>query len=121
MPIVEIRAPQGNYDYQNKYFSDDTQYLCPAPLDEALTQSIQALAVRAFNALDCEGWARVDFMLRATGQSLASFPDPAPEADAMYEAEMTFGAFPPGDYVIEISAGASTNADREYLAIRVTG
>ncbi|NEX64517.1 D-alanine--D-alanine ligase [Noviherbaspirillum galbum] len=65
LPIVEIRAPQGNYDYQNKYFSDDTQYFCPAPLDEALTKRIQSLAVRAFNALGCAGWARVDFMLRA--------------------------------------------------------
>ena len=37
-PIIEIRAPEGNYDYQNKYFTDDTQYLCPAPLDAALTQ-----------------------------------------------------------------------------------
>jgi len=64
LPIVEIRAPQGNYDYQNKYFSDDTQYLCPAPLDAALTEKIQALAVRAFNAIGCTGWARVDFMLR---------------------------------------------------------
>lgn len=66
LPIVEIRAPQGNYDYQNKYFSDDTQYLCPAPLDEALTQRIQSLAVRAFNAIGSSGWARIDFMLRAT-------------------------------------------------------
>ncbi len=65
LPIVEIRAPQGNYDYQNKYFSDDTQYLCPAPLDDALAKRIQSLAVRAFNALGCAGWARVDFMLRA--------------------------------------------------------
>ncbi len=64
LPIVEIRAPQGNYDYQNKYFSDDTQYLCPAPLDEKLARHIQALAVQAFNAVDCSGWARVDFMLR---------------------------------------------------------
>ncbi|HVL74700.1 MAG TPA: D-alanine--D-alanine ligase [Noviherbaspirillum sp.] len=66
LPIVEIRAPQGNYDYEHKYFSDDTQYLCPAPLDEALTRRIQSLAVGAFNALGCAGWARVDFMLRAT-------------------------------------------------------
>lgn len=66
LPIVEIRAPQGNYDYQNKYFSDDTQYLCPAPLDEELTARIQAIAVRAFNAVGCAGWARVDFMLRHT-------------------------------------------------------
>jgi D-alanine-D-alanine ligase len=65
LPIVEIRAPDGNYDYQNKYFSDETQYLCPAPLDKALTQRIQSLAVRAFNALGSSGWARVDFMLRA--------------------------------------------------------
>jgi D-alanine-D-alanine ligase len=65
LPIVEIRAPQGNYDYQNKYFSDDTKYLCPAPLDDGLTQRIQSLAVRAFNAIGSAGWARVDFMLRA--------------------------------------------------------
>lgn len=65
LPIVEIRAPQGNYDYQNKYFSDDTQYLCPAPLDAELTEKIQALAVQAFNAVGCAGWGRVDFMLRA--------------------------------------------------------
>ncbi|MGI4847599.1 MAG: D-alanine--D-alanine ligase [Janthinobacterium lividum] len=67
LPIVEICAPQGNYDYQNKYFTDDTKYLCPAPLDEALTQKIQALAVAAYNAIGCAGWARVDFMLRAPG------------------------------------------------------
>lgn len=65
LPIVEIRAPEGNYDYQHKYFSDETQYLCPAPLDAALTQRIQSLAVRAFNAVGAAGWGRVDFMLRA--------------------------------------------------------
>jgi D-alanine-D-alanine ligase len=65
LPIVEIRAPEGNYDYQNKYFSDDTKYLCPAPLDKELTERIQSLAVRAFNAIGSAGWARVDFMLRA--------------------------------------------------------
>jgi D-alanine-D-alanine ligase len=66
LPIVEIRAPEGNYDYQHKYFSDDTQYLCPAPLDAALTTKMQAIAVQAFNALGCAGWGRVDFMLRAS-------------------------------------------------------
>jgi D-alanine-D-alanine ligase len=64
LPIVEIQAPEGNYDYQHKYFSDETKYLCPAPLDDATTSAIQAIAVRAFNALGCTGWARVDFMLR---------------------------------------------------------
>ena len=68
LPVVEIRAPGGNYDYEHKYFSDDTQYLCPAPLDTALTARLQDIAVRAFNALGCSGWARVDFMLRASDQ-----------------------------------------------------
>lgn len=65
LPIVEIRAPQGNYDYEHKYFSDDTEYLCPAPLDAATTARIQSLAVEAYRALGCSGWSRVDFMLRA--------------------------------------------------------
>ncbi|RYE69438.1 MAG: D-alanine--D-alanine ligase, partial [Oxalobacteraceae bacterium] len=56
--------PQGNYDYEHKYFSDETQYLCPAPLDAALTARIQSLAVEAYRALGCSGWGRVDFMLR---------------------------------------------------------
>jgi D-alanine-D-alanine ligase len=63
LPIVEIRAPQGNYDYQNKYFTDDTEYLCPAPLGEALTREINRIAVAAYRAVACEGWGRVDFML----------------------------------------------------------
>ncbi len=68
LPIIEIRAPQGNYDYQNKYFTNDTQYLCPAPLDAALTAEIQRLALASFHALGCEGWARADFMLRERDQ-----------------------------------------------------
>jgi D-alanine-D-alanine ligase len=64
LPIVEIVAPQGNYDYQNKYFTDDTKYYCPAQIDEAATLDIQRIAVEAYNALGCEGWARLDVLLR---------------------------------------------------------
>jgi D-alanine-D-alanine ligase len=64
LPIVEIVAPEGNYDYQNKYFTDDTKYFCPAQLDDAATADIARLAVEAYNALGCEGWARVDVLLR---------------------------------------------------------
>jgi D-alanine-D-alanine ligase len=64
LPIVEIVAPQGNYDYQNKYFTDDTKYYCPAQIDEATTADIQRIAVEAFNAIGCEGWGRVDVLLR---------------------------------------------------------
>ena len=68
LPIVEIVAPQGNYDYQNKYFSDDTQYFCPAVLDAALTAEMQRIAVEAYRTLGCEGWGRVDVLLRERDQ-----------------------------------------------------
>jgi len=64
LPIVEIVAPEGKYDYQNKYFTDDTQYHCPAPLPDELTQQIQRHAVNAYRALGCEGWGRVDVLVR---------------------------------------------------------
>jgi D-alanine-D-alanine ligase len=63
LPLVEIRAPGANYDYQSKYFSDETQYLCPAPIDERLAQDVQALCVRAYDLLGASGWGRVDVML----------------------------------------------------------
>jgi D-alanine-D-alanine ligase len=64
LPIVEIVAPEGNYDYQNKYFTDDTQYHCPADLPADLTEEIQRHAVNAYRALGCEGWGRVDVLVR---------------------------------------------------------
>jgi D-alanine-D-alanine ligase len=65
LPIVEIVAPQGNYDYQNKYFTDDVKYFCPANLDDATAAEMARLAVEAYRALDCEGWGRIDVLLRA--------------------------------------------------------
>jgi D-alanine-D-alanine ligase len=63
LPIVEIHAPQGNYDYQNKYFTDDVRYEAPAKLSAELTAKIQHLAVQAFDSVGCQGWGRVDVML----------------------------------------------------------
>lgn len=64
LPLVEICAPDANYDYHNKYFGDRTEYRCPAPLDPALAQRIQSLCVRAYRAIGARGWGRVDVMLR---------------------------------------------------------
>ena len=61
--MIEIVAPGGNYDYQNKYFGDQTKYLCPAPLPDAVAARVQEVSVQAYRALDCEGWARADLML----------------------------------------------------------
>jgi D-alanine-D-alanine ligase len=66
LPVIEIVAPEGNYDYQNKYFTDDTKYLCPAPIDAVLTAHIQKICVDAYRAINCEGWARADVLLRAS-------------------------------------------------------
>ncbi len=63
LPLVEIRAPDANYDYHNKYFGEETKYLCPAPLDAALSEAIRKLSVRAYNALGARGWGRIDVML----------------------------------------------------------
>ncbi len=68
LPVIEIVAPGGNYDYEHKYLSDDTQYLCPAPLSPEATAEVQRLAEQAYAALGCEGWARADFMLDRDGR-----------------------------------------------------
>lgn len=67
LPLIEIRAPGANYDYHNKYFSDDTQYLCPAPVDADTARCVSDLCVRAYRALGARGWGRVDVMLDEAG------------------------------------------------------
>lgn len=69
LPVIRIVAPDSNYDYHNKYFSDDTKYLCPTGLDLALEEKVQELALSAYRALGCKGWGRADVMIdRATNQ-----------------------------------------------------
>lgn len=65
LPVVEIRPANSHqfYDYDAKYRDDNTRYLCPAPLDAALSGEIQALTRRAFAGIGAKGWARVDFIL----------------------------------------------------------
>jgi D-alanine-D-alanine ligase len=66
LPVIRIIAPDANYDYQNKYFTNDTQYLCPCGLTPEQEQEIQALVVASYRALGCRGWSRADVMLRAS-------------------------------------------------------
>ena len=58
LPTIRIVAPGGNYDYEHKYHSNETQYLCPAGLPEAVEQEVRELSVRAFESIGCSGWAR---------------------------------------------------------------
>ena len=67
LPLIRIEAPQGNYDYQNKYFTDDTKYICPCGLPAQKEEALKALALDSFELLGCAGWGRVDLMLDANG------------------------------------------------------
>ena len=65
LPVVKIIAPEGAYDYQNKYFTDDVVYQCPSGLPEAEEREIQRIVVQAYRTLGCRGWGRADLMIRA--------------------------------------------------------
>ena len=67
LPLIRIEAPQGNYDYQNKYFTDDTKYICPCGLPARKEDALKALALDSFESLGCAGWGRVDLMLDEKG------------------------------------------------------
>ena len=68
LPLIRIEAPGGSYDYQAKYFSDETRYYCPSGLPAAQESRIQALALKASRILGCRGWGRADVMLDAKGE-----------------------------------------------------
>jgi len=67
LPLIRIEAPQGNYDYHHKYFSDETRYLCPCGLPEAKEREIRAASLAAFRVVGCSGWGRLDLILKADG------------------------------------------------------
>jgi D-alanine-D-alanine ligase len=67
LPLIRIVAPQGNYDYHSKYFSDDTRYHCPAGLPDAVEQAIRAQSLEAFRLLGARVWGRLDLILRDDG------------------------------------------------------
>ena len=67
LPLVRIEAPQGNYDYQNKYFTDTTKYFCPAGVRADIEDAIRDTALKSFRVLGCRGWGRADVMLRPDG------------------------------------------------------
>ncbi|HZP88840.1 MAG TPA: D-alanine--D-alanine ligase [Burkholderiales bacterium] len=67
LPLIRIEAPEGRYDYQNKYFSDETRYFCPCGLPVEEEARIQQMVMKAARALDCAGWGRADLIRRADG------------------------------------------------------
>jgi D-alanine-D-alanine ligase len=66
LPVVRIVAPDGAYDYQNKYFTDVVNYIVPSGLPAHEEAAIQAIVLQAYRTLGCRGWGRADLMLRAS-------------------------------------------------------
>ncbi len=67
LPVVKIEPATEFYDYEAKYFRDDTRYLCPSGLPAEKETEMQVLAKRAFSVLGCRGWGRVDVLLDTDG------------------------------------------------------
>jgi len=67
LPLIRLETPRVFYDYEAKYFANDTRYLCPCGLSPQQEQYIQAVATDGFRLLGCAGWGRVDVMLDASG------------------------------------------------------
>jgi D-alanine-D-alanine ligase len=67
LPLIRLETPRVFYDYEAKYFADDTRYICPSGLPEEQERAIQAEVVRAFRLVGCSGWGRVDVMLDQAG------------------------------------------------------
>jgi len=67
LPLIRIDAPDGNYDYHNKYFSDATRYSCPSGIDATVEERIKAQSLQAFRLIGCTGWGRLDLILRPDG------------------------------------------------------
>ncbi len=70
LPVVRIAAPDGNYDYEHKYFSDDTGYHCPSGLAPEEEAEVQRLTLAAYRTLGCRGWGRADLMQRASDRKI---------------------------------------------------
>jgi D-alanine-D-alanine ligase len=67
LPLIRLETPRDFYDYDAKYVAADTRYLIPCGVPPARERELQALCLKAFRALGCRGWGRVDLMLDAAG------------------------------------------------------
>ncbi|WP_020204725.1 MULTISPECIES: D-alanine--D-alanine ligase [Cupriavidus] len=109
LPVVRIVAPGANYDYQNKYFTDVTQYLCPSGLPDDVEAEVRRLAVQSFRVLGCRGWARADVMLRADGKPflLEMNTSPGMTGHSLVPMAARAAGISYEDFVLQVTAAAT--------------
>ena len=114
LPIVRIEAPEGAYDYQNKYFTDVVRYHCPSGLPPAQEHSIQTMVLAAYRALGCRGWGRADLMLRASdGQAflLEMNTSPGMTSHSLVPMSARAAGISYEDLCLQLLAAAALDAD----------
>jgi D-alanine-D-alanine ligase len=114
LPIVRIQAPEGAYDYQNKYFTDVVRYHCPSGLPPAQEHSIQAMVLASYRALGCRGWGRADLMLRASDSQaflLEMNTSPGMTSHSLVPMSARAAGISYEDLCLQLLAGAALDAD----------
>ena len=108
LPLIRIEAPQGNYDYHHKYFSNETRYYCPCGLPEATEQAIRAQSLEAFALVGASSWGRLDLILMSDGgwQFLEVNTSPGMTGHSLVPMAAKEAGIPFPDLCIEILRGA---------------
>ena len=119
LPVVRIVAPEGAYDYQNKYFTDVVRYECPAVLAAEETAEIQRIVLAAYRTLGCRGWGRADLMLRRTDRKpflLEMNTSPGMTTHSLVPMSARAAGIGYERLCVELLAAASLDADPDRLA-----
>ncbi|NUZ08924.1 D-alanine--D-alanine ligase [Piscinibacter koreensis] len=120
LPVVKIEAPEGAYDYQNKYFTDVVTYRCPAGLPEAEEQAIASLALKAYRTLGCRGWGRADLMIRRSDRKpflLEMNTSPGMTTHSLVPMSAKAAGIPYEQLCVELLIGATLDAPPRASAL----
>jgi D-alanine-D-alanine ligase len=119
LPVVRIVAPEGEYDYHNKYFTDVVRYECPCGLSAAEEAEIQHLVLAAYRTLGCRGWGRADLMLRRTDKKpflLEMNTSPGMTSHSLVPISARAAGISYEQLCLELIAAATLDSDPAWLA-----
>jgi len=108
LPLIRIDAPEGNYDYHHKYFSNETKYFCPSGIDGDVERAILVQSLEAFRMIGCTGWGRLDLILEDGGawKFLEVNTSPGMTAHSLVPMAAKQAGMPFAELCVEILRGA---------------